>query len=263
MTPWVIRLLTANVVVYFLTASIPGVAEMLAFIPAVVHLRPWTPITYMFVHAGFTHLLFNMIGLFFFGPRLETRLGDKGFLLLYFLSGLGGALFFVLFDRGTAVVGASGAVYGIVFAFAYFWPRENIYIWGVLPIQARWLAVMVVALSLYSGISGAQSGVAHFAHLGGIAIAYGYLRGRQWRRDRKRKKSMKEFLEASQAGPRLEKKKEKDRAVERWKAIQVDSLHELNRSEVRALLEKVDSRGAQSLSDDERAFLNRMANMSP
>jgi len=262
MTPWVIRLLTANVVVYFLTASIPGLAQQLAFIPAVAHLRPWTPITYMFVHGGFTHLLFNMIVLFFFGPRIEDRLGDRGFLLLYFLSGLGGALFFLLFDRGNAVVGASGAVYGIAFAFAYFWPRENVYIWGVIPIQARWLAVLLIGMSLYSGITGAQAGVAHFAHLGGIAIAYAYLRGRRWKRDRKRDQWRKEILEATQAGPRLKKEKEKGKAVERWKSIPVDSLHELNRSEVRSLLRKVDAQGAESLSDEERAFLNRMANMS-
>ena len=95
MTPWVIRLLTANVVVYFLTASMPRVAELLAFVPAVAYQRPWTVVTYMFVHGSFTHLLFNMIGLFFFGPRIEDRLGERSFLFLYFLAGLGGALFFL------------------------------------------------------------------------------------------------------------------------------------------------------------------------
>ena len=77
-----------------------------------------------------------MIGLFFFGPRLESRLGSRGFLLLYFVSGLGGAVFSLLFAREAAVVGASGAVFGVLLGFAMFWPRERIYIWGVLPVQA-------------------------------------------------------------------------------------------------------------------------------
>ena len=76
--------------------------------------------TYMFLHAGLAHLLFNMIGLFFFGPRLESRLGFKGFLLLYFLSVLGGAVFSLVFAREAAVVGASGAVFGVLLGFALF-----------------------------------------------------------------------------------------------------------------------------------------------
>ncbi len=258
MTPWVLRLLIANVAVFFLVAAQPMLGRLLAFVPAEIHLRPWTAVTYMFVHAGFMHLLFNMIGLFFFGPRLEQRLGSRSFLILYFLSGLGGALFSFVFEPAAAVVGASGAVFGILFGFAYFWPRENIYIWGVLPIQARWLAAMLVAVSLYSGISGSQSGIAHFAHLGGIALGYGYLRWQKWRRERRRRKRTEAFRSA--AGDSTASRKQP--SVERWKSIPVETLHELNRVEVEELLQRVEADGPDSLSSDERDFLNRMVETS-
>ena len=147
MTPWVKRLLVTNVIVFLVL--LPGTrlyALLTLFPPAVVGLdqvyipeipfRPWTLFTYMFLHAGFMHLLFNMVGLFFFGPRLEARLGSRGFLGLYFLSGLGGAAF-TFINFGAPVVGASAAVYGIIIGFAMYWPRELIYIYGLLCGHAR------------------------------------------------------------------------------------------------------------------------------
>ncbi|NIR79294.1 MAG: rhomboid family intramembrane serine protease [Gemmatimonadetes bacterium] len=256
MTPWVLRLLVANVAVFFLTAAQPMVANLMAFVPALVLQRPWSVLTYMFLHAGFAHLLFNMIGLFFFGPRLEERLGSRDFLVLYFISGIGGALFSFLFEPRAAVVGASGAVYGVLLAFAYYWPRENIYIWGVLPIQARWLALMLVAVSLYSGLSGAQSGVAHFAHLGGLALGFGYLKFRERKKRRKRRPRVEIPL------PRSESRSAgKGKAADRWGAIPLEQLHELNREEVESLLRKIESQGVDSLSAEERRFLDRMAGM--
>ncbi|MBT8398673.1 MAG: rhomboid family intramembrane serine protease, partial [Gemmatimonadetes bacterium] len=159
MTPWVRRLLIANVVVFLLTSTgtVPG--GLLALYPAAFLLQPWGVFTYMFVHANFMHILFNMIGLFFFGPRLELQLGGRSFLNLYLLSGLGGAAFSFLFARNYPVVGASGAVFGVLLGFAYFWPRERIYIWGILPVEARWLVGALAAMSLFSGFSGADSGV--------------------------------------------------------------------------------------------------------
>jgi len=169
MTPWVTRLLIANVAMFLVTSTTPEIANRLALYPAAILYRPWGVVTYMFIHGGFTHLLFNMIGLFFFGPRLEMRLGGGGFLRLYLLSGLGGALFSFVFAPFGAVVGASGAVFGILLGFALYWPREPIYIWGVLPVESRWLVAFLAIAALYSGVSGSGQGVAHFAHLGGFA----------------------------------------------------------------------------------------------
>ena len=220
-----------------------------------IPIQPWGVVTYMFVHGGFWHLAFNMIGLFFFGPRLEMQLGGKHFLRLYLLSGLGGAAFSFLFARHAPVVGASGAVFGVLLGFAYFWPKERIYIWGVLPVEARWLVGGLAALSLYSGISGADSGVAHFAHLGGFVAGYGYLRWRkrkylqQWKPMATPKSQLQKAAKMSSGGDSLK----------RWKSIQVEDLHELNREEVERLLAKARESGVGSLTADEKAMLDRFA----
>jgi len=256
MTTWVRRLLIANVAMFFVTGASNQLASLLAFYPPWVMLRPWTLITYMFLHAGVGHLFFNMIGLFFFGPRLENRLGSRGFLWLYFLSGLGGAVFSLLFARDAAVVGASGAVYGVLLGFALYWPRERIYIWGILPVEAWLLASLLVFGSLYAGInpSGA-SRTAHFAHLGGLAFAFGFLKLWEWRTGAAKREFQRKLKPQSASrgivGDRM--------AVARWKGISIDSLHELNREEVRRLLAKAEAEGAASLSRSEREFLDRMA----
>ena len=264
MTPWVTRLLVANVIVALVLQ--PGTllyALLTLFPPAVVGLdqvyipempfRPWTLFTYMFLHAGMMHLIFNMIGLFFFGPRLETRLGAKGFLGLYFMSGLGGAAFTFAFSFGAPVVGASAAVYGIIIGFAMYWPRELIYIYGVVPVQARWLAAFVIAISLYSGITGSDGGTAHFAHLGGLAVGAGFLR----LRDRRVGKGRREFKRKIQHTPSMEGS-ERD-ARRRWASIDLTSIHHLNRNEVEELLARIDRQGMRALSPEERQFLDRMS----
>ena len=92
LTPWVRRLLVANVVVHFLVASNPALSLLLRFEPWTFFSEPWTGITYQFVHAGFMHLAFNMLGLYFFGPRLEERIGGGHFLAMYLGAGFAGAL---------------------------------------------------------------------------------------------------------------------------------------------------------------------------
>ena len=92
MTTWVLRLIVANVGVFLLTAVNPGLLGVLAFVPRFAFVQPWTFVTYQFAHAGLGHLLFNMLGLYFFGSRLEEHLGARHFLGLYFASGIAGAL---------------------------------------------------------------------------------------------------------------------------------------------------------------------------
>ena len=255
LTPWVTRLILMNLVAFFVAAPGSALYSQLALFPVVVHLTPWTVITYMFLHAGFWHLAFNMIGLLFFGPRLEARLGVQRFLTLYFLSGLGGAAFSLFFEPNVAVVGASAAVYGIVLAFAYYWPRETVLIWGVLPVQIWALATFMVVASLFYSISGTGGNTAHFAHLGGLAFGFAYLRWIEWKRRRR--------IDQANAVPGRQHFSvpglgDRERLT-RWKKIDPASLHSLNRQEVEDLLRRVDAEGASSLSQDERAFLDRMA----
>lgn len=255
MTPWVLRLLLANVAVFFVTAAQPQVGNLLALWPHFILYRPWGIFTYMFVHAGFWHLFFNMLGLFFFGPRLEMQLGGRSFLALYLISGLGGALFSFVFAPNAAVVGASAAVFGVLLGFAYFWPREPIYIWGVLPIESRWLVGALAAISLWSGVSGSGSGIAHFAHLGGFAAGYVYLR---WRK----RKYMRQWQPMATPKAQLAKSTVRNAdgdSLKKWKSIRLEELHELNRGEVERLLKKAASEGVPSLTPEERAMLDRFA----
>jgi len=195
-----------------------------------------------------------MLGLYFFGPRLEDRLGGRPFLTLYFLSGLGGAVFSFLFARQYPVVGASGAVYGVLLGFAMFWPRERIYLWMIVPVEAWLLAVLLVAGSLWAGVSGTASRTAHFAHLGGLVFAFAYLRWAEWRRGAGRR-AWQKAITASQPSAGMSDRE----ALARWKAIALEGLHEINREEVVRLLIKSEAEGVRNLTPAERAFLDRMA----
>jgi membrane associated rhomboid family serine protease len=136
-TPVVRLLLIANVAVFFLQSTMPGLTNGFAFVPQAALVRPWTILTYMFLHGGVMHLLFNMLALFFFGPRVEDRIGSRRFAILYFLSGVSGALLSLALARDAAIIGASGAVFGVMMGFAHFWPHEPIHIWGIIPVPAR------------------------------------------------------------------------------------------------------------------------------
>jgi len=128
-----------------------------------------------------------------------------------------------------------------------------IYIYGIVPVQARWLAAFVVAVSLYSGISGSDGGTAHFAHLGGLAVGAAYLR----LRDRHLGKGLRDFRRKVNHTPSMEGS-ERD-ARRRWASINLSSMHDLNRNEVEELLARVDRNGMGALSLEDRRFLDRMS----
>jgi membrane associated rhomboid family serine protease len=249
MTAWVRNLLMANVAMFLVTTSFPGAMQDLALIPALALARPWTLVTYMFLHSGLGHLFFNMLGLFFFGSRLEMRLGSARFLALYFISGLTAAVASMIFTPHAAVVGASGAIFGVMLGYARYWPRDLVYIWGVLPVQARWLVVAMTLLELYSAQSGFQAGVAHFAHLGGFVGGLFYL---IWS---DRHSPARHFR--AQAAPPSPPGSSAD--LERWKHIRADGMHPVNRQELDRLLLKIASGQASTLTPEERAFLDRMS----
>ncbi len=256
LTKWVGRLIGANVALFFLTSFNDDLALLLALYPPDALVRPWTVVTYMFVHAGFAHLFFNMIGLAFFGPRLESRLGSRSFLLLYFLAGLGGAVLSFAFARDAAVVGASGAVYGVLMGFAMFWPHERMIVFPIpVPMEARVVIGGYLVLSLLQGAGGFSSGIAHFAHLGGAAFAYLYLKWSAWRTGAaKRDFQQKMRPDATPRGVVGDQV-----AVARWRGISVAGMHELNRGEVERLLAKAERDGAGSLTQSERDFMDRMS----
>ena len=243
MTPWVLRLIIANIAVYFLERTGTGIANLLAFVPSDALLRPWTLVTYMFVHASTSHILFNMLSLYFFGPRVEERLGSRRFIILYFLSGISGAILSMIFARYSPIVGASGAVFGIMLAFAKFWPTAEIYIMGILPLQARIAVLLMAAAALWSGVQGSRGGVADFAHLGGFVGGWLYLK---WLDQRA---GVTKFRSKTVAPVAKE-------TLSNYKRIDPASIHAVNRDEVNRILDKISASGLSSLSPQEKVFLS-------
>ncbi len=243
MTAWVQRLIIANVLIFFLQQTARGVTELFVFVPGLVLMRPWTIITYMFLHGSITHLLFNMLGLYFFGSRVEERLGPERFFSLYFLSGIAGALLSLVFARYGAVLGASGAVFGVMLAFARFWPRDQIYIWGVIPIEARWLVAILTLMAMFGARSGGD-GVAHFAHLGGFLGGFLYLKFLE------RQHGATRFKRQATAAPAT------DKLLGNWRSVNRDNVHSVNRDEVNRILDKISASGLSTLTPQERLFLS-------
>lgn len=139
----------------------------------------WQPFTYMFMHAGWSHLLFNMFALWMFGYVLENYWGSRRFLFYYFICGLGAALCNLLVPGWGITVGASGAVYGILLAFGMMFPNERIYLYFFVPIKAKWFVIGYAAIELFEGLA-YSDGIAHFAHLGGML--FGLLLILYWRK---------------------------------------------------------------------------------
>ncbi len=252
MTPWVKRLLIANVGVFLLQLAYPALTSMLVLVPAQLLSAPWTPLTYMFIHGGFWHIVFNMFVLYFFGPRVEERLGSNSFIALYLVAGFTGALFSA-FSPYTPILGASGAVLGVQLAYARYWPTDRVYIWGVLPIQMRWLIVLTVVMSI-AGLGGFEPGIAHLAHLGGLlgAALFLYVMERSSGRVRTVKAGIVRSEVRQPPPPRGDDMK-------RWATIPRGELHEINRHEVDRLLDKISLKGINSLTPSERAALDRFS----
>ena len=189
LTPAVRALIVLNVAGYLLAIVVPAVSISLGLVPALVFERwwVWQPVTYMFLHGGLFHLLFNMLALWMFGVDLERRWGTRFFARYYFISGIGAAATTLVVSLlpysfaaplyGSVTVGASGAVYGLLVAFAMMYPHRPIYLYMLFPIPARIFVLIVGAISFLSSVSEARGGVAHAAHLGGLVAGYLYLAG--------------------------------------------------------------------------------------
>jgi membrane associated rhomboid family serine protease len=139
--------------------------------------RPYQIFTHMFTHADLGHIFFNMFNLWMFGRILENVWGAKKFLLFYFICGIGAAaahLTVQYFTGGyTFAVGASGAVMGVMVGFAYLFPNtELMFIFFPIPIKAKWVILLMIALDLFGGFGRTGSGIAHWAHLGGAATGF-------------------------------------------------------------------------------------------
>lgn len=164
----------------------------------------WQLVTYLFLHGGFLHILFNMFLLWMFGSELERTWGTKEFYRFFFVCGIGAGILTVIVSPRSPIptIGASGAIYGIMLAYGLTFPRRVILVWGILPVRALHLALIMIGIAFLSSIGSTGGGIAHVAHLGGAAFGYIYLRSgrgrgfrfglheryQEWQRERLRRK---------------------------------------------------------------------------
>ncbi|HEY5619535.1 MAG TPA: rhomboid family intramembrane serine protease [Vicinamibacterales bacterium] len=191
LTPAVKLLIIVNVAafvaewVFTRTAGIP-LSGFFGLRPVAVlqGLQVWQVVTYMFLHGGVFHILFNMLALWMFGVELERMWGSRYFTKFYFITGIGAGIVHILasltpFGASAYViptVGASGAIYGVLLAYAVYFPNRPIYMYFVFPIPAKYFVIIIGAIAFLAAADGSGSGVAHTAHLGGLLVAYLYLK---------------------------------------------------------------------------------------
>jgi len=177
----VIKLIAANVLFYILQLVLirTSFTDLLSLQPHLVATRGyvWQIVSYMFLHdeTNLLHIVLNMFIIWMFGRTLEDIWGSRRFLRFYFACGIGGALLSFLFAYNTKVLGASAAAYGILLAYGVLFPNQRLLLWFFLPIRARTLVIGLVIFEIFMGLS-IQDGIAHFAHLGGMAAALLLLR---------------------------------------------------------------------------------------
>jgi membrane associated rhomboid family serine protease len=180
MTPTVKRLLIITGSVFFFQALVGyKINFIFGLVPALVwhDYYLWQLGTYMFLHGGFFHLLFNLFALWMFGCELERSWGSKIFLKYFFITGIGAAICTVLITPGLSIptIGMSGAIYGILLAYGWFFPNRIIYIYLFFPIKAKYFVMIFGAIELYASLVGTSGGIAHITHLGGMLFGVIYL----------------------------------------------------------------------------------------
>ena len=262
LTPWVKRLLIANTVVFLLTAIVDGsfFYSWFGFTPANALTRPWGAVTYMFLHGDLWHLLLNMLVLFFFGPPLERRWGSSEFFKYYLLCGLGGVALSFVFAPQAAIIGASAAIYGLMLAFAWYWPETPIYVWGIFPVKAKWLVGFFFVLAFISAFGRAGGGIAHFAHLGGLLTGVGYLRFGDRLVARLGEIRSSRMSERFAIVPRrVSSEEEGEKASRGKKRARGGRREEELLDEVDRILDKISARGMGALTDDERRVLDEVS----
>ena len=199
-------LLIVNVIMFVATLINENfmIGTFAMFYPASPLFRWWQPLTHMFMHGGWWHIFFNMYTLVMFGMVVERALGTKKFIWFYLITGFGAVLLHTgveflqvqqllkeypgvsaqsIYNSIPGVLGASGAVYGVLVAFAMLYPQARLtLIFPPVTLDAKWWVIIFIGIELVTGITGTQMGVAHFAHLGGAL--FGWLLIRYWRRTR-------------------------------------------------------------------------------
>ncbi len=199
----------------------------------------WQPFTYLFFHGGIWHVLINMFVLWMFGSELEKYWGKREFLRFFFVTGVGSGLVTVLFSlsSSTPVVGASGAIYGVLLAYGLMFPNRLVYLYFLIPIKVKYLVILIGTIAFFSSLNPGYSNISHLTHLSGMIIGFVYFRSNlNWN-------TINHFV--------IHRKNEikrhyKDKKNEKREALKL---------KVDAVLDKINEKGYDSLSKSEREFL--------
>lgn len=217
--------------------------------------QPWRAVTYMFLHGGAFHLLFNMLWLWWLGRSVEESMGPRTFSVLFFGAGIGGALFNIIAAPVLGfnpVIGASGAVYGIMVAFAMLYPTMPIMLIFFPPIQARYVVAGLIAIDAL--LLGSSDGTARIVHLAGAGIGYLLMKYHRQGNDLSRW-----VLPIEQFWYRLkgayQKKKSRPKNKNMYSVSDVEIVDETDQSELDAILEKISQKGYDGLTDEEKQKL--------
>ncbi|MEO8908997.1 MAG: rhomboid family intramembrane serine protease [Gemmatimonadaceae bacterium] len=281
MTRAVQWLLALNIGVYFLQLTLFGqdaVYSALALDPARFPSAWWTVLTYMFVHAWLAHIAFNMLTLWMFGPRLEHVWGSRTFIKFYLWCGLGGAIAHLIFAQHSTVIGASGAISGVLVAYALRWPDEEVYVFGVIPMKSRWLIAAMIGMNIVFALS-PSSGIDWTAHVGGMVFGWlllkvssfgGLTRVRGWVSSVPDEPEDMPRAVPRNRSPVRDRARGVDEVVARSNAIvlrESKPLQHVPRQEsskeyaakVNLVLDKISQQGIDSLTRDERRLLEEMS----
>lgn len=223
--------------------------------------KPWTAITSFFSHEGFSHILFNMIGLWFFGRRLQDLVGSNRILGIYFLGGLVGGLSYFVFgvvlgvlNPGAGALGASAAVYAIMVALATLAPNYNVQLIFIGNVQIKWIVLIYVFMS-FIGLRSTNAG-GEIAHLGGTLMGFIFVKQLQAGRDLGRP-----IVNLIYAIPNLFKKKSKLKVSHKsTRKTTTESSTNINQAEIDQILDKISASGYSSLSKDEKEKLFKYSN---
>jgi membrane associated rhomboid family serine protease len=180
LTPVIKKLIIIMAALFFLQGVVSSqITLYLGLVPLLVWKKffLWQLVTYIFLHGGISHILFNLLALWMFGGELESYWGSGKFLRYFLFCGIGAGICTVVFSpyQFIPVVGASGAIYGILLAFGWLFPNRLIYVYFLVPIPAKYFVIIFGLIELYASMQGTGGGVAHLTHLGGLIFGILYM----------------------------------------------------------------------------------------
>ncbi len=257
-------LIAVNAAVFFLipVGSRVWLYEFALSSIGIEQLKVWQCVSYMFLHADLMHLLLNMWGLYLFGTTVLPTLGTARFLKLYFLSGVSGALLWLVFNwhSNVPIVGASGAVCGVLTAAAMIAPQMRIQLlFPPIPMSMKTFVLMYAGLEIVGELSNSRGGIAHLAHLGGLVGAYWYLKYLYGNRVWDIFQIFRAFLPKRQAGRKNAPPPERSKVPEGWSVYSNPGKRPplVSKQEVDRILDKISESGMHSLTQEELETLKR------